>query len=327
MGDFNASLNIEETSAGSSKFKIAMREFQECVGKMCMNDVNHVGFEFTWNQRPQSSSGILKKIDRVMENDEFVSKFTNASVVFHPYKKSYHCPAVLPIPEGWKVDIHGHRMFTVVKRLRLLKRPIRKLMWCKGNLHARVVECRTALDKVQLDLDGDPHSSVLRSAVCAKLKDYNQAVLDEEMFLKQKFKIEWLRAGDNNTSYFHRVVKGRINRTRIHALFDANDRLVEGSDVPNLFVKHYEDFLRKLAYCNEIPTPGTLFVNRISQHASTKMIRKVSDSEIKRVMFDIGDNKSPGPDGYTSAFFKCAWDVGARISFMRLKSFFEMANC
>lgn len=31
--------------------------------------------------------------------------------------------------------------------------------------------------------------------------------------------------------------------------------------------------------------------------------------EIKEALFDIGDDKSPRPDGYTSKFFKQAWNI------------------
>lgn len=34
-----------------------------------------------------------------------------------------------------------------------------------------------------------------------------------------------------------------------------------------------------------------------------------TSEEIQRVMFSIDGKKSPGPDGYTSHFFKAAWDV------------------
>ncbi|XP_021985789.1 uncharacterized protein LOC110881983 [Helianthus annuus] len=35
----------------------------------------------------------------------------------------------------------------------------------------------------------------------------------------------------------------------------------------------------------------------------------VTREEIKQAMFSISENKAPGPDGYTSAFFKHAWDI------------------
>nr|GEU36737.1 hypothetical protein [Tanacetum cinerariifolium] len=49
---------------------------------------------------------------------------------------------------------------------------------------------------------------------------------------------------------------------------------------------------------------------------------KVSNEEIKEAIFYVGDDKSPGLDGYTVAFFKGAWDiVGVDVS-KAIKEFF-----
>ncbi|KAJ0453055.1 putative RNA-directed DNA polymerase [Helianthus annuus] len=45
------------------------------------------------------------------------------------------------------------------------------------------------------------------------------------------------------------------------------------------------------------------------------MVRPVTREEVKKAMFSIGENKAPGPDGFTSAFFKHAWDtVGEEVT-------------
>ncbi|XP_071697485.1 uncharacterized protein [Rutidosis leptorrhynchoides] len=98
MGDFNVSLDLDDSSAGGSKVTIAMREFRDCVDTMRMTDVNHSGMHFTWNQHPNSLDGILKKIDRIMANDVFISNFGNTYAIFQPYRISDHCPAILKIP-------------------------------------------------------------------------------------------------------------------------------------------------------------------------------------------------------------------------------------
>lgn len=55
-------------------------------------------------------------------------------------------------------------------------------------------------------------------------------------------------------------------------------------------------------------------MNRLSSQQADDMIRDVSSEEIKSVIFSIGDDKSPGPDGFTAAFFKHAWDtVGTEV--------------
>ncbi|XP_071705091.1 uncharacterized protein [Rutidosis leptorrhynchoides] len=150
MGDFNVSLNLDDSTAGGSQITLAMREFRECVVHMRMSDVSHSGLQYTWNQRPNASDGILKKIDRIMANDVFINDFSNACAIFLPYRISDHSPAVLKIPSsfvarakpfkfsnfivykegfddvvfrGWRRVLVGHTMFQVVKKQCDLKKP------------------------------------------------------------------------------------------------------------------------------------------------------------------------------------------------------------
>ena len=52
-----------------------------------------------------------------------------------------------------------------------------------------------------------------------------------------------------------------------------------------------------------------IFVNVLQTDVAESMVRQVTEDEVKKAMFSIGENKAPGPDGYTSAFFKKSWDV------------------
>nr|GEY81380.1 hypothetical protein [Tanacetum cinerariifolium] len=78
----------------------------------------------------------------------------------------------------------------------------------------------------------------------------------------------------------------------IEVITNSTNVVVTGNEVPDVFVAHYESFL-------------------------------VSNDEIKRAMFDIGDGKSPGPDGYTSAFFKKGWDVVGSDVCRAVRDFFD----
>lgn len=69
------------------------------------------------------------------------------------------------------------------------------------------------------------------------------AILEEERLLKQKAKIQWLKEGDNNNAYFHRVIQGRQNRNRIESIVDDNGNRQEGKEVADLFVSHYKKFI------------------------------------------------------------------------------------
>ncbi|GJY17397.1 uncharacterized protein Tco_0388888, partial [Tanacetum coccineum] len=335
MGDFNAALNTEDTFFGSSDINIAMREFRECVETIEVGDVNSTGLHYTWNQKPKADTGMLRKIDRVLSNMFFTNEFPGSYVVFQPYRISDHAPAVLKIQqvvktkqkpfkfsnfivhkaefnslvlEGWQKVIKGYNMFKIVKKLKLLKKPLRKLVMRQGNLHERVNSLRHELDEVQRALDKDPTSHVLREEEAIYLKTFNEALIDEERFLKQKAKVEWLCLGDTNSSYFHKMVKARVCRSRIEAVNDSNNVLQEGSNVPKTFVDHYINFLGAQGDTTPLNT-NNLFSKKLMAEKATFMVREVTNEEIKGAMFAIGNDKAPGPDGYTSVFFKKSWDI------------------
>ncbi|GKB36502.1 putative RNA-directed DNA polymerase, eukaryota, reverse transcriptase zinc-binding domain protein [Tanacetum coccineum] len=53
----------------------------------------------------------------------------------------------------------------------------------------------------------------------------------------------------------------------------------------------------------------------LANHKAEFMVREVSDSEIKDMLFSMGDDKALGPDGFTVAFFKKSWDImGSEIT-------------
>ncbi|GJR89610.1 uncharacterized protein Tco_0213621 [Tanacetum coccineum] len=334
LGDFNVALNLEDYASGPSGVDIAMREFKECVMKIEVMDINSSGLRFTWNQKPKGQGGVLKKIDRVMGNMECIDVFPCSYALFQPYRTSDHSPSILKIPKVtidkpkpfkffnflahkkvfkevvaaiWAVNVHGYHMYRVVKKMKLLKKPLRKLLKDQGNLHNRVSNLRVELDEVQKALDLDPFNATLREEEAVYLKAFNEATLDEERFLQQKAKVEWLHVGDSNSAYFHKVVKGRTSRSRIEVITDTNDVVYEGEQVPNVFVAHYNQFLGTVGETVELDIPG-LFTKILNPSKAEYMIRDVTDAEVKAAMFSIGDNKSPGLDGYTSKFFKEAWE-------------------
>ncbi|GJX75383.1 hypothetical protein Tco_0313978 [Tanacetum coccineum] len=60
----------------------------------------------------------------------------------------------------------------------------------------------------------------------------------------------------------------------------------------------------------------------ISVGDAVYMIRDISDNEIKAALFDIDNNKAPGPDGYSSQFFKDAWNVIGKEFCKAVRDFF-----
>ncbi|XP_021991415.1 uncharacterized protein LOC110888183 [Helianthus annuus] len=335
MGDFNAALNMEDFTMGSSSHTIAMREFYDCVQEAELIDVKSHGLHYTWNQKPKDGVGMLKKIDRIMGNIKLLDVFSDAYAMFQPFRVSDHAPAILKLfsmstdrpkpfkfpnfimtkPEfrqavmsEWTKTVEGATMFSVVKKMKGLKSHFRRILLNQGNLHKRVTDLRNELDQIQKQVEAHPFDAAIRSSETICLRDFKSAVYDEECFLKKKSKVQWLCAGDSNTSYFHNSVKSRNARNKINCLKDTNGNQYEGVDVAAALLNHYSAFMGtedKVARLDD----ADLFVNVLQQNVAETMVRQVTDDEVKQAMFSISENKAPGPDGYTSAFFKNAWDV------------------
>lgn len=139
---------MDDFSNGSLGLPLCTMEFKNYVKTIEIVNINCSGLKYTWNQKPQRVDGILKKLDRVMVNDALLSLFVNSNLIFHPYRISYHSPAVLKllndlkqdpknfkfanfvvfkpdferiVSEKWKAVVEGHALFQVVKKLKNLK--------------------------------------------------------------------------------------------------------------------------------------------------------------------------------------------------------------
>ncbi|GKF38833.1 protein LAZ1, partial [Tanacetum coccineum] len=164
------------------------------------------------------------------------------------------------------------------------------------------------LDTVQKALDSNHADLILREEEGAYVQAFNEAKLDDERFLKQKAKLEWLDVGDSNSAYFHKSIKCRNQRSRIELILNSNNVEISGNLVLDVFVSHYEQFLGTPMDCNTLNVEG-LFSKTVPMDIASNMVRPVTNEEIKAAMFDIRDGKAPRPDGYTFVFFKKGWSI------------------
>ncbi|GKB29313.1 RNA-directed DNA polymerase, eukaryota, reverse transcriptase zinc-binding domain protein, partial [Tanacetum coccineum] len=330
--------------------KAGIREFRSCVRLIGMEDLAMNGLFFTWVQkRMDPKAGIMKKLGRVMGNSEFLDLFEACHATFLPYVTSDHCPALLVLPnatvrrkryfrfmnyladksefhkvveENWNEPVTGCSMFVLAKRLKGMKKHLRELNKRNGNVYDNVKSLRAELKKAQFDLDKDPYNARLKEDEMILNSAYKNAVLDEENVLKQKTKVEWLREGDHNSAYFHNLLKGRFNKSRIVSVEDNMGRTWYEEEVAQAFVDHFQSFLGTCDEIFPVEDPDILFQKKMDADIALHMVRVVSDDEVKAALFDINDQKAPAPDGFTSRFFKASWGVVGKDVCSAVKEFF-----
>nr|GEU76060.1 hypothetical protein [Tanacetum cinerariifolium] len=208
---------------------------------------------------------------------------------FQPYRISDHSPAMLCLPSAVSSKPRSFKFTNILVHNTRFKEV---LMYENGNLHDNVKRLRHELDTVQ-----------------------------QERFLKQKAKVDWLRDGDGNNAYFHKSAKSHVSRSRIDVVMNSKGVIYENEKVAEALVAHYEMFLGQ--HGTVIPLcDSNLFQNHLDDVAAIEMIREVSDQEIKDAIFSMGNDKSLGPDGYTAAFFKEARDIISKDVMLAIREFF-----
>nr|GEU59305.1 hypothetical protein [Tanacetum cinerariifolium] len=83
----------------------------------------------------------------------------------------------------------------------------------------------------------------------------------------------------------------------------------EENMVAEQFLKHFNNFLGVVDNVIPIVDVDSLFSSKLEDNKALDMVREETDTEIKNVVFDIGDVKAPEPDGYSSNFFKNSWKI------------------
>nr|GEY07421.1 hypothetical protein [Tanacetum cinerariifolium] len=189
---------------------------------------------------------------------------------------------------------------------------------CKGNRHKEVmkfintenlqmcsiIETHIKGKKIKESLvEKDPYNEEIKKREVEVLVEYNEVMKELENLLAQKAKVEWLNAGDKNSSFFHKVIKGR-SRNRVEVICDENGKSYEREEVPLQFLKHFQQFLGNASNVSELAVNDDLFSSIFTNNEAGEMVKEVSDKEIKEAMFDIGDNRASWPNGFSSVFFK-----------------------
>ncbi|GJT78713.1 RNA-directed DNA polymerase, eukaryota, reverse transcriptase zinc-binding domain protein [Tanacetum coccineum] len=103
------------------------------------------------------------------------------------------------------------------------------------------------------------------------------------------------------------MIKARRNKNMVEIIRDEEGNSYEGNNITAEFVKHFETFLGESDHV--VPIDDAYFKRKLSNEEAQCIVKEVTDKEIKEAIFDIDSNKAAGPSGYSSEFFKKAWDI------------------
>ncbi|KAK8648746.1 hypothetical protein V6N13_129489 [Hibiscus sabdariffa] len=145
--------------------------------------------------------------------------------------------------------------------------------------------------------------------VAAELMDLYKV---EEKFLMQKSRVQFIKEGDQNSSFFFWQVAVRQRANSIRVLQDSQgSNLDTFESISGELVRFFSGSLG-VVDDNVEPVSDDLLKELLGVELTAEMqnslIAPVTNKEIKDVTFAMNGNKAPGPDGYSAKFFQVAWD-------------------
>jgi hypothetical protein len=129
----------------------------------------------------------------------------------------------------------------------------------------------------------------------------------EETSWRQKSRVLWLKEGDNNTKFFHKIANSNRRRNLMEKLEVDGIIYSEDSIIRDKAVQFYETLYMETKDWRP-------FVDDLSFSRIDDMDRNLLDSlferdEILQFVKDLQGDKSPRSDGFTMAFFQKYWHV------------------
>ncbi|GJT13306.1 RNA-directed DNA polymerase, eukaryota [Tanacetum coccineum] len=298
MGDFNE-VRCMEDRLGSVYNAQGANEFNSFISNSGLVEIQLEGYSFTWSLQ---SAKKMSKLDRFFVSDGLLSLFPHLSGICLDRHLSDHRPILLrevvtdygPSPfrvyhswfslqgfdqmvlETWNnIDLDDkNKMVRFKKKLQILKKEIRS--WvndCKKNQSGRLVD--------------------LRSKLCHIDKVIDQGGVNDDILLTR---LDLLK--------------------KIHDIksSDARDCIMVDGEWVDDPCRVKEEF--RLHFANRFRAPAAnrcklnyTFPNRLSSDQLDMLESPISRDEVRNAVWGCGENKSPGPDGFTFEFFQKFWDT------------------
>lgn len=185
--------------------------------------------------------------------------------------------------------------------------------WARNFYSAKKKNKQYILDQIQI-LEG------LRDERDLSSLEYNQWVhlktqlddiyLEEERYWHLRAKQQWLKEGDSNTKYFHRVASTRHRKNKILALEIDNSLTTSTLDIHDHIQQFYKNLLGVEGYTfGQIGEGFWDTSDTVSAAENSILTAPFSLEEIHTAVFGSVPHGAPGPDGFTFLFYQVFWDV------------------
>lgn len=136
-----------------------------------------------------------------------------------------------------------------------------------------------------------------------------------------------MQVGDHNNKAFHYAAKIRETKNAIREIRCPSGNVVTSQEeIKAEAERFFNEFLSRQPRDIQDKTIEELqdiVPFRCSDEERSMLTKPVLEEEIREVIFHMPSNKAPGPDGYTTEFFKASWSIIGKDLTIAVQSFFQ----
>ena len=131
----------------------------------------------------------------------------------------------------------------------------------------------------------------------------------------------WLREGDRNTGFFHRMASAHRRNNAMDKIKVNGEWLVEEQEVREGVVNSFQQmFSKDMDWKTDI---GRIQMDHISRQEAESLEIPFTENEIYSALMEMNGDKALGPNGFTVVFWQSAWDCTKEEILDMFKEFHE----
>ena len=176
-----------------------------------------------------------------------------------------------------------------------------------GNIHFKQQKLLLSLHELETTSERWDLSEGEVSERIRLISELEKNTLLEEICCRQKSRVLWLKEGDKNTKYFHKIANSHRRHNSIQHLSINGELSSDLADIKAQIIEFYKNL-----YTEDVgrrPLLEGLQFSSISSEEAGWLERPFEEEEILQAMSNMNDDKAPSPDGFPMSFFHACWPI------------------
>ncbi|CAL9216766.1 unnamed protein product, partial [Arabidopsis halleri] len=296
-GDFNDILDNAEKRGGPLRCEGSFIPFRNFVSLNGLMDLQHSGNSLS--RRDVSTSAMRAQT---------IARWSLILTIPKERKRSFRFDRRLiddvdarkVIEDAWSAAPSD----SFLAKLNRVRRDL--IAWSKANHVNNGKIIKDFQKNLEESLSSDiPNQPLIDSFKAELEKLYKQ----EELFLRQRSRVQWLHSGDKNSNFFHSVTRGRRALNKLSVIESTSgESFYEEEHISKAFSDYYQEIFSTNSSA-DFQVVSEALQPLITQEMNSNLISIPEKAEIRAAVFDIHSDKAPGPDGFSAGFYQAYWDV------------------